>query len=411
MRKIFKLTVVFALILTIAFAVVFGANAQDKGRSLYYNDDYLYEIVDGSYVTIHFYRGEETEVSVPQYIHSLPVKSIESLAFCDTDVKSLEVSEGIETLKSEAFVFARDLETVKLPSTVKFMGEGLFRGCENLKTVTFGNSSACLGSFMFYGCTALEEVILPENAAEISDGLFAYCISLRGVGLPEKTESIGDYSFYSSGLEEIEIPESVKSIGNRGFANCSSLRVIHCPNLRELEIGFKAFENIGMEMPDDFFGEETSTDPQETTEPDFPPPFDNPDVSCTIDEVPDPPEPPIVNTTSAFVQIDSYYFGDFEGYILCENNKSAESKDTSERTKAELMSLAWNVRLQGDANLDGTVNIKDATAVQLYVASLMSSEQGGFNFKNADVNRDGVVSIRDATIIRKFLAHIIENFN
>ena len=407
MSKSIKLVVVSALVFSMIFAVIFAAKAQEDERSIYYNDEYIYEIVDNSYVTIHFYTGVETDVVVPQYIHSLPVKIIESLAFCDTDITSVEVPTGVETLKSEAFIYAGELESVKLPSSLEYMGEGLFRGCEKLKSVTFGDCKAPLGSYMFYGCTALEEVILPQSTDEISAGLFAYCKSLRQIELPERTKSIGDYSFYSSGLEEIEMPESVKSIGDRGFANCSSLRVILCPNLRELEIGFKAFENIGMEIPDDFFGEETSTDPQETTEPYLPPPFDNPDVSGTIDEVPDPPEPPVVATTSAFVQIDSYYFGDFERYILCENNKSAESKDTSERTKAELLSLAWNVRLAGDANCDGSVNIKDATAVQLYVASINTDI---LSLKNADVNRDGTLSIRDATVIRKFLAHLIEKF-
>ncbi len=411
MKKYSKLVIIFALVFSVVFAVAFAAKAEERERSIFYNDDYIYEVIDNSYVTIHFYTGEETDVIIPQYIHSLPVKSIESLAFSNSNVTSVEVSEGVEIIKNEAFIYAQNLERVKLPSTLRFMGDALFRGCTNLRSVVFGESKASLGSYMFYGCTSLENVKLPESTDKITGGLFAYCKSLKNIELSENTESIGDYSFYDSGLVEIELPRSVKSIGIRGFANCRNLYIIHCAHLGEIEIGYNAFENIGIENPSFSVDGSTAVEPTETTMPYFPPPFDNPDISGTPDEEPDPPEPPVVTTTSPYIQIDSYYFGDSEGYILSENIKASESKDVSEKTKAELLSLAWNVRLQGDANLDGTVNIKDATAVQLYVASLMSSEQGTFDFKNADVNRDGIVSIRDATLIRKFLAHIIENFS
>lgn len=62
-----------------------------------------------------------------------------------------------------------------------------------------------------------------------------------------------------------------------------------------------------------------------------------------------------------------------------------------------------DILLMGDANDDGTVDIKDVTYIQKYLVGLvdeLSSKQRGF----ADVNHDSLVTIRDATLIQMYLA-------
>ena len=58
----------------------------------------------------------------------------------------------------------------------------------------------------------------------------------------------------------------------------------------------------------------------------------------------------------------------------------------------------------GDANLDGKVNIKDATHIQRYVASIIIFSDDELSF--ADVNADGKVNIKDATRIQSAIAEI-----
>ncbi len=57
----------------------------------------------------------------------------------------------------------------------------------------------------------------------------------------------------------------------------------------------------------------------------------------------------------------------------------------------------------GDANLDGSVNVKDATLIQKAVAKLNTLE--GDSFTAADVNADQKLSVQDATNIQKFAAN------
>ena len=72
-----------------------------------------------------------------------------------------------------------------------------------------------------------------------------------------------------------------------------------------------------------------------------------------------------------------------------------------------LPALAEGFRI-GDANGDGKVNIKDATHIQRYVASIIIFSDEELRF--ADVNADGKVNIKDATMIQKFIANLIEGF-
>ncbi len=59
----------------------------------------------------------------------------------------------------------------------------------------------------------------------------------------------------------------------------------------------------------------------------------------------------------------------------------------------------------GDSNLDGDVNIKDATEIQKYLASLAQLSD---NAKLcADAQADGNVNIKDATVIQKFIASLL----
>lgn len=64
--------------------------------------------------------------------------------------------------------------------------------------------------------------------------------------------------------------------------------------------------------------------------------------------------------------------------------------------------LKESSHLMGDANLDGTVNIKDVTLIQQHIASIcdFSDEQ----MLVANVNSDNRVDILDATMIQKYLA-------
>ena len=62
--------------------------------------------------------------------------------------------------------------------------------------------------------------------------------------------------------------------------------------------------------------------------------------------------------------------------------------------------------LKGDADINGDVNIMDATAIQCYLAKMEVT----INFDNADADLDGEISIMDATAIQLYLAKLDPNW-
>ena len=64
--------------------------------------------------------------------------------------------------------------------------------------------------------------------------------------------------------------------------------------------------------------------------------------------------------------------------------------------------------MYGDADLDGKVNIKDATTIQKYAAKLIDLDDVAF--VQADVTGDLKVNVKDATAIQKMVAKIIDKF-
>ncbi len=64
--------------------------------------------------------------------------------------------------------------------------------------------------------------------------------------------------------------------------------------------------------------------------------------------------------------------------------------------------------LLGDADLNGSVNVKDATTIQKYVADLITLSDAALNV--SDTTHDSRITVSDATAIQKFVAGIISEF-
>ncbi len=86
------------------------------------------------------------------------------------------------------------------------------------------------------------------------------------------------------------------------------------------------------------------------------------------------------------------------------NGMAAEVNPVVSNTAAELVfEFTYEGKgILGDANQDGKVNVKDATAIQKHIASLSILTDSGVEL--ADVNQDTKVNVKDATAIQKHIA-------
>lgn len=66
---------------------------------------------------------------------------------------------------------------------------------------------------------------------------------------------------------------------------------------------------------------------------------------------------------------------------------------------------ALSVSTKGDVNSDGSIDVSDANAIQMYLASI--TELSDVQLIVADANNDGVVSVDDSLYIQLMLAELV----
>lgn len=110
-----------------------------------------------------------------------------------------------------------------------------------------------------------------------------------------------------------------------------------------------------------------------------------------------------------WVPIDDFLYENIEVSVRAYDSKGLLVGESTPEIYRIVDALAdwWGVC--GDANLDTSVNIKDATAIQKYIAGLETFDE--MSKIAAEVNGDSNINIKDATAIQKYIAGITVDSN
>jgi len=231
-------------------------------------------------------RVREPNVIDGKYTVPDSVVTIGKISFSGTrDVlKSVYIPDTVTSIDEYAFKFCRELVDVRMPSRLKFIGSGVFEGCESLKNINISDGVNITTSLFencislesieipygvrdifadaFYNCKSLKNVKIPDTVRDIHPEAFCYC-AFREIELPPNLQIIDTNAFYyCRNLIEISIPSSTEYIGRSAFAKCESLRSVklsegldeiddfafeNCRELKELKIP-KSVRKIGKEV-------------------------------------------------------------------------------------------------------------------------------------------------------------------
>lgn len=151
-------------------------------------------------------KNEYTSTNYPWYAYQ-------------TVIQAIVIGEGITSIGYQAFdgktaTNYQNVTSITLPSTLKSLGQGCFRGMSGLKTI---NSSI--------------EGVFDLRNTEIStiDGAAFYSeTNLKAILLPDTLTSIGSQALASnSNLIAVQIPISCTTVGDHLCMSCSNLKVIY----------------------------------------------------------------------------------------------------------------------------------------------------------------------------------------
>ncbi len=190
-----------------------------------------------------------------------------------TNLKHVDVPEGIEVLAKSCFFDKRGILSVKLPKTLKEIGSRAFRNCIGLETVIFEGGSVRIHEDAFKNCTSLKTIRICDEKEYRFEGLaglrgteipemvrriyrqvmgnfrisgtilLKYLGSESRVAVPEGITQIAEEAFAGNeAIDRVILPDSVYRIGAEAFRDCLLLQTIVLPGGLE-KIGPGAFEN------------------------------------------------------------------------------------------------------------------------------------------------------------------------
>lgn len=229
---------------------------------------YEYEIKDGEITIIKGYGPIlDGELVIPATIEGCLVTRIQHSAFSKRkDLKSIKIPDTVKYIEElalvdcEELVYIESYESGKLAGTQAqsndlYIEEYAFAGCKSLKDigildrVTHIDLSAVWGTnwlnnqpegiiyvnnvlLGFHGkdsqCDAIVRV--KEGTTIIAKEAFYGCTSLQYIIIPDSVIRIEDSAFQEcSSLSEIVIPPSVTTIGDKCFMDCTALEKIVIP--------------------------------------------------------------------------------------------------------------------------------------------------------------------------------------
>ena len=163
-------------------------------------------------------------------------------------VKSLYITDGIETIGENTFSKMVNLETVYLPDTIKLIKSNAFSDCRKLNNLVLPSGLMEIGEKAFYNCSSLANISIPDSLIVIDDyafyrcrklseisldgvvyiGNFAFsrCTNLKNVKLGKNLASIGECAFEDTDIESLFIPSGVSFIDYDAFLGNEDIELI-----------------------------------------------------------------------------------------------------------------------------------------------------------------------------------------
>lgn len=168
----------------------------------YYAPSSDFTIVAG---TIMKYKGDKTNIVVPDKILGVKPNAVYREAFKDSNLTSIVLPDSVTTLGTSCFQGSSKLKHIVAKGVTKLNGDAVFSDCKDLrdevmpklKTVTVG---------AFKNCERLHEIDFGENLTEFKDELFSGAGLMHG-NFPNVKDTATTETFKYCPLYTCNIPQ------------------------------------------------------------------------------------------------------------------------------------------------------------------------------------------------------------
>jgi hypothetical protein len=150
-------------------------------------------------------------------------------AISDTNVESIRIEDGVESIRALAFSGCESLTSILIPESVTSIGREAFGGCKALTTISLPSSLKAISQATFTYCESLTSITLPEGITSIGIHAFSHCSSIKTISIPKSVTSIDGWAFLYIPFESVFVPINVTSMGKNVFYPGGNLTItIQC---------------------------------------------------------------------------------------------------------------------------------------------------------------------------------------
>lgn len=169
--------------------------------------------------------------------YTYPVEIVGDYCFRGAkNLQSVRIPSTVYRVGMEVFEYTEKLFTLTIPESVKETGwlafarsglrevvipasssnwlesDAAFQECSNLVKVTFAQGTTAIQDRIFFGCTALRIINIPDEVEYIGPGAFAGCEALTELKLPASLKVLNNRLFRGCPIRQLEIPAGVEEI-------------------------------------------------------------------------------------------------------------------------------------------------------------------------------------------------------
>lgn len=161
---------------------------------------------------------------VPDYLDSLPTNTFNGAS----NLQQVKFSKNVTSISDNAFANTYKLENITLGENVTHIGNNAFLG-SGISSINLTDKIETLGDSVFAECSNLETFNWPGKL-NVPASTFENCVNLKSINFGkegfENITNIGDSAFANTGLVDITIPKNVSTIAPQTFENATKLETV-----------------------------------------------------------------------------------------------------------------------------------------------------------------------------------------
>ena len=148
----------------------------------------------------------------------------------DPYVAEIVVPDGVVGIGRFALADLYDLETVCLPSTLKYIASGAFARDNYLDEVEIPDSVVRIDAGAFEDCSWMQTISVGRGVERVGSRAFAGCTKLARIWFEDGLTEIGDCAFSNCWrMMSASLPLSVANVATTAFKDCDSLTGVNVP--------------------------------------------------------------------------------------------------------------------------------------------------------------------------------------